>query len=154
VNFQLNLNGETVQRAQPSRPLCVDPEVPVGQVLGLMKQHREGSVLICRDGILAGVFTERDALKLMAAGADLDRQIAEVMSSPPETVAAGATVGAAITKMASGGYRSLPVVDGAGRPVAVVKVSHILHYLVEHFPEFVYTLPPKPHHTTQRREGA
>ena len=36
----------------------------------------------------------------------------------------------------------------------VLKVSGILHYLVEHFPKVVYTLPPEPHHKTAAREGA
>jgi hypothetical protein len=63
-------------------------------------------------------------------------------------------VASAIAKMAAGGYRRLPIVDEASRPVAVVKLTSILSYLVEHFPKVVYTLPPKPHHKMQEREGA
>ena len=35
-----------------------------------------------------------------------------------------------------------------------LSASSILHYLVQHFPKVVYTLPPAPHHKTQEREGA
>ena len=44
--------------------------------------------------------------------------------------------------------------DEQNRPLGIVKVSGILRFLVEHFPKVVYTLPPKPHHITQEREGA
>jgi CBS domain-containing protein len=135
-------------------PLCVEPEVTVHEVLNRLKEYKKGSVLICRGGKLQGVFTERDALRLMARGADLSAPIETVMTADPVTTSVSETVGAAIHKMAVGGYRRLPVVDDAGTPVGLLRVNHILHYLVEHFPEVVYNLPPKPHHTTQEREGA
>ena len=47
--------------------------------------------------------------------------------------------------MEKGGYRNLPVVDDAGRPVGILSVMRIVHYLVEHFPVAVYNLPPNPH---------
>ena len=76
------------------------------------------------------------------------------MVPDPVTLSDRDTVGQAIAKMAYGGYRRLPIVDGEGRPQGLVKTSGILHYLVEHFPSVVYNLPPTPHHTPQQREGA
>ena len=46
--------------------------------------------------------------------------------------------------MAEGGYRHLPMVDKARKPTGVVAVHGIVHYLVDHFPETVYNLPPDP----------
>ena len=76
------------------------------------------------------------------------------MMTDPVTVKAGDSVGKAIAKMSFGGYRRLPIVNDQGAAVGLLKVSGILHYLVEHFPEVVYTLPPKPHHMHKEREGA
>jgi hypothetical protein len=56
--------------------------------------------------------------------------------------------------MDEGGYRHLPVVDEGGRPVGVLSVKRIVHYLVEHFPTTVYNLPPNPGAVPQEREGA
>jgi CBS domain-containing protein len=70
------------------------------------------------------------------------------------TILSSDTVGVAIAKMSSGGYRRLPLVDEENRPVGMLKVSGILRFLVEHFPKMVYTLPPSPHHRMQQREGA
>jgi CBS domain-containing protein len=154
VNFHLHLDTETVNHANPSEPLSVAPHLPVREVLRLMKEQRRGSVLVCQDGILAGIFTERDALRLMAAGKGFDMPVGQVMSREPVSVSISDTVGSAISRMAEGGFRRLPIVDPEGRPVGLLKVSTILHYLVEHFPKFVYNLPPKPHHATHEREGA
>ena len=154
MDFQLNLDSETVEHAHPGKPICVDCQVTIRQVFESLKEHGRGAVLICRDGAIEGIFTERDALRLMADGADLDLRIEEVMVRTPVTLSSRDTVGKAIAMMSKGGYRRLPIVNGENQPVGIVKVSGILHYLVEHFPKVVYTLPPSPHHATQEREGA
>ncbi len=154
MDIQLNLNSETVNRAEPVKPLIVEPTATVGQVLRLLKEHKTGCVLICRDQVLEGIFTERDALKLMAQRADWDTPIQQVMIRNPVTLSSTSTVGQAIGKMAAGGYRRMPIVDQQNRPLGLLKVSGILHYLVQHFPNVVYTLPPKPHYVNPQREGA
>jgi CBS domain-containing protein len=126
----------------------------VGQVLQLLRAQRTGAVLICEGEKLVGILTERDALKLMARGADMSIPVREQMSKEPATISTGATVGEAIRVMAEGGYRHLPIVDEAGRPSGVVAVHGIVHYLVDHFPETVYNLPPDPKSSTREREGA
>ena len=154
MDFELNLKVDTVEQAHPAVPVCVEPGASAHAVFRLMKEHATGAVLINRDGRLAGIFTERDALRLMAEGANLDVPIESVMKTDPVTVKAGDSVGKAIAKMSFGGYRRLPIVNDQGAAVGLLKVSGILHYLVEHFPEVVYTLPPKPHHMHKEREGA
>lgn len=154
VNFDHQLTTETIEQAHPVEAVCVDPGVTVRAVLQLMKERNDGSVLITRDDKLVGIFTERDALRIMAEGADLEIPIEQVMVADPVTLSASDTVGKAIAKMSIGGYRRLPIVGESGGVIGVLKVSGILRYLVEHFPDVVYTLPPKPHHRTATREGA
>ncbi len=111
-------------------------------------------MLICEGPKLVGIFTERDALKLMASDDDLSTPIRDVMSSPPRTVPTTATVGDAIRVMSDGGYRHLPIVDAANKPVGVIAVHGIVHYLVDHFPATIYNLPPNPKDAPREREGA
>ena len=153
MSFELHLKTENVNQAHPAEVVGVGPNVTVRAVLDRMREEKTGSVLISDDQKLVGIFTERDALKLLAVGSDLDIPIAKVMVAKPVMVSARDTVGKAISKMSFGGYRRLPVVDGLGRAVGILKVSGILRYLVEHFPHVVYTLPPEPHHHTKTREG-
>lgn len=154
MSYQLHLDTETVDHAFPAQALCVEPGTTVRQVFAELRQQNRGCVLVCRDGKLIGIFTERDALKLMAEEADLDVPVEAHMTSRVLTLSTIDTVGSAIQRMASGGYRRMPIVDKDGRPIGVLGVSGILHYLVEDFPKVVYTLPPQPHHTMQQREGA
>lgn len=152
MDVELNLNSETISQAGFAEPYCVVPETLVGDVLAQMGQRNSGGVLVCRDDALLGIFTERDAIRLMATGADLNVPVEQVMVTPVVSVQADDTVAAAIRRMSAGHYRRLPVVDSQQRPVGMIKTSAILHYLVEHFPEAVYNLPPEPR-APQQREG-
>jgi predicted transcriptional regulator len=154
VDFHLHLSTEPVGATHPGPPCCVEPQTTIRQAIEQMREQRTGGVLVCRDGVLVGVFTERDALALIAKEGNFDAPIEQVMVKSPVTVSENSSVGAAIHKMSSGGYRRLPLVDDGGKPLGVVKVSGILRYLVEHFPQVIYTLPPSPHHNMQQREGA
>ena len=154
MDFQLSLQSEGVGSAYPDQPLAATTNESVGQVLQLLRAQRTGAVLICEGEKLVGILTERDALKLMASGADFTRPVSEVMSREPTTILSTATVGEAIRVMSEGGYRHLPIVDGQGKPTGVVAVHGIVHYLVDHFPETVYNLPPDPKAAPRAREGA
>lgn len=154
VDFHLDLNTETVDHAYPTEPLCVEPTTPTRKVFDTLKSRNMGCALICSDGVLKGIFTERDALKLLAGKADLDVPISDYMVPDPVTISSAYSVGKAIAKMSFGGYRRLPIIDEEGKPVGMLKVRGILHYMVEHFPGVIYNLPPTPHHNTQQREGA
>ena len=76
------------------------------------------------------------------------------MTPAPKVLHAKDTVAAAIELMSKGHYRHLPSVDDQGTPVAVTAVGGIVHYLVEHFPQTIYNLPPEPRLVAQEREGA
>jgi len=154
LDFRLNLSTETIDRISPAEPLAVTPETTIRAALKEMKETGDATLLICRDEKLVGIFTERDALKLLSRGADLEASIESVMSAEPVTLVDGDVVASAIKKMDEGNYRRLPVVDAQGRPKGVVKAAGILHYLVEHFPTVVYTLPPRPNQVSDKREGA
>jgi hypothetical protein len=55
--------------------------------------------------------------------------------------------------MSGGGFRRLPILDPDGRPTGILRVSDVVHYLVEHFPKTVYNLPPVPKPVMHEREG-
>jgi CBS domain-containing protein len=126
----------------------------VRDVLVLMRQHNTGCILICRDEKIVGIFTQRDVLRLLATEANLATPIEDVMAKDPVTLHESDTVATAIRDMSEGGYRHLPVVDDAGRPLGLLKVRGIVHFLVEHFPNAIYNLPPEPRLVAQDREGA
>ena len=154
MDFELHLETETVESCYPAPPHCASPEDSVRSVLRTMREGRTGATMVCTEGKLIGIFTERDALRLLADNADLDAPVSQAMVRDPVTLRKTDTVAHAIGLMSAGGFRRLPIVDSQGKVQGLLKVSGILHYLVEHFPKVVYTLPPGPHHKTNTREGA
>jgi CBS domain-containing protein len=154
VDFKLHLETDTVEQASPSPAVCAAPEESIRNVLRLLREHRSGVAVICRDEKLVGICTERDLIRVLAAEGDLDAPISTIMIREPVTLQLNDSLETAINLMSGRGFRQLPVVDAGGRIQGVLSAASILHYLVEHFPKVVYTLPPAPHHKTQAREGA
>jgi len=154
VSFQLSLSTESVTSAYPDEPLFVAPNAALSEVLQLLRAQNTGGVLVCEEGRLLGIFTERDALRLMASGEDLDQPVSQVMTCDPISIKADENVGKAIKMMSEGGYRQLPILAPDGTPTGLATVYGIVHYLVDHFPQTIYTLPPEPGSVPSEREGA
>jgi CBS domain-containing protein len=154
VTFRLDLNSETVDQCYPTEPVCLTPADTAAEAVRRMREQHRGAVLVCQGEAVVGIFTERDVLKMMVAQTSFNAPLSQHMTSDPVVLRASDSVGRAITMMARGGYRRLPVVDNRGQPTGIVSVKGILHYLVEHFPATIYNLPPKPHQTLHEREGA
>jgi CBS domain-containing protein len=154
VSF-LSLSTDPVTQAYPETPLAVSGDATVGDVLQLMRAQKGSCVLVCEDdGKLAGIFTERDALRWMTEAAPSSMNIRELMTPNPARLESTTSVGQAIETMSEGGYRHLPIVDAQNVPQGVLAVRGIVHYLVEHFPETIYTLPPEPGKKPSDRDGA
>ena len=99
-----------------------------------MKERRVGALLVMREGRLAGIFTERDALfRVIAERRDpATTRLAEVMSANPRTIGPDRPFGHALHMMHEGGFRHVPVVEG-GKPVGVVSARDALGPELEAF---------------------
>ncbi|MFO0927230.1 MAG: CBS domain-containing protein [Gemmataceae bacterium] len=150
-----NLKVESVARLRPTAACCVQAERPVADAVVAMRRERVGCVLVCQGERLVGIFTERDLVRrVLADHLPLSLPLAGCMTADPVVVSLTESIGAAIRRMQQGGHRHLPVVDPEGRPVGVLSVKRIVHYLVEHFPSTIYCLPPDPNDFPAHREGA
>lgn len=150
-----NLKIDSISRLQPSRPLVCERDCTIAAGVALMRKHEVGSVVICEDRKLVGIFTERDLLRrVIARGIGWEAPIGDVMTPDPVTLNANDSIRAAIRRMEEGGFRHLPIVDESNRPVGVLSIKRIVHYMAEHFPCTVYNLPPDPHAYPSKREGA
>jgi CBS domain-containing protein len=77
------------------------------------------------------------------------------MKENPKTLQSDDLLDTAIFFMANGGYRHIPIVDDRYQPIGMVSVLDIMTYLVEHFPQEILTLPPRPIRDAMKaREGA
>jgi CBS domain-containing protein len=155
MNLAKSLKIESVSRLQPTPPHQMSPKQTVAEAVALLRQNEVGCLLVCDKERLVGIFTERDLMRrILAKGKPLTLPLAECMTPDPTVVHPKESIAAAIQRMEAGGYRHLPVVDAFGRPVGVLSVKQIVHYIVEHFPATIYNLPPDPDVVQHEREGA
>ncbi|MDE2585496.1 MAG: CBS domain-containing protein [Betaproteobacteria bacterium] len=111
------------------RPLFTTlADATVREACRRMTEARVGAVLVVgQDGLLKGIFTERDALnRVLARSLDPDTTpLAQVMTPDPRSVDAERPLGYALHLMHIGGYRHMPVTE-AGRPIGMVSVRDAL----------------------------
>lgn len=104
------------------------PTASVRQACKLMAERAVGAVLVTGpDGRLAGIFTERDLVKRVAApGLDIEKtELAAVMTRMPETMTPDDPAVVALRRMRDGGFRHMPAVDG-GKLLGVVSARDFL----------------------------
>jgi CBS domain-containing protein len=137
----------------PRDPASVAPGVPVAAVLATMAERRMGAMLVEDAGKVIGIFSERDALvkSLWKPGTDLKRPVREFMTPDPECLTPHDTIAFALNRMAEGGYRHIPLVDAARRPVGLLVMRDVVRYLVGFFPGEVLNLPPHAEHAPPDR---
>jgi len=93
----------------------VSPEVTARHALSLMASHAISGVVVIEGERPVGVFSERDAVRLVAAGVDLSRlPVGTVMTSPVVTIPASAPSTHAIDLMHNHDVRRLLVLNEEG----------------------------------------
>lgn len=134
---------EPLRLLGPRKPLCLPADATLADAVRLMREHHVGCVLAVEHDRLIGILTERDLL-LKLETIDLSRTVRELMTPDPEVLQPDDPIVYALHRMAVGGYRHVPLVDQAGRPVGILSVKEIVHYVVSFFVSDVLTLPPDP----------
>lgn len=101
---------------------AVNEQLTVRDAAVVMAGRNIGAVIVLSEGRMAGIFTERDLMSRVAArGLDTATTIVgDVMTREVVTVAPTEALDACLQKMAEGGFRHLPVVDGDGEPVGMI----------------------------------
>jgi CBS domain-containing protein len=134
---------EPIRTLNPPRPIALPPSASLAEAVRLMREHRVGCILVADGERLVGILTERDLL-LKLNDASLDRPLHELMTPDPEVLSPDHPIVYALNKMSVGGFRHVPLVDDAGRPVGIISVKDIVDYIVDFFASDVLTVPPEP----------
>jgi CBS domain-containing protein len=103
------------------RPIALGGSETVQQACRTMHSERIGAVLVTDEhGRLDGIFTGRDAVRLLAEGRNpAQTRLDAVMTRRPETLPPHCTATQALQLMHDGGFRHVPVVQ-EGRIVGIV----------------------------------
>lgn len=104
-------------------PITVDHEQSVREAAQAMRENRVGSLLVLKQGEMAGIMTEGDIVhKVVAAGASpAETTAGEIMSEPVITIEPAAALDDAIERMMEHGVKHLVVaLEGDVRGVVTV----------------------------------
>jgi len=118
--------NRTVADIMSAPVVTATAEEPVTSAATRMRELGVGSVVVVDDAEHAiGILTERDLVRLAAAGANPDDRVREWMTPDPDSVAPSAQVSDAFASLAEHGYRHIPVVDD-GRLVGIVSMRDLM----------------------------
>jgi CBS domain-containing protein len=111
--------------------VSVRPDESAQVAVARMLESGVGSVLVCEDNRLLGIFTERDVLRLAGESADLRQiRVADVMTRHVLSIGPDDDVVAAARLMGEKRIRHVPVVQD-GNILGVVGIRDVMRSLVE-----------------------
>ena len=110
-------------------PITLPPSATVQQACESMQQHRVGAIVVVNElHQLLGIFTGRDAVRLLAEGRNpAHTHLDAVMTRDPTHLPPGHNSLEALHLMHDGGFRHVPVVEH-GRVVGVVSHGDFRHF--------------------------
>lgn len=116
-----------VEHFMTKNPVACDANEPVEGVARLMRDKGVGSVVVLRNGKVAGIVTDRQlAIGVLGEGLGADTPVEEVMTKDPACLTLEDSVFSALDTMRSAGVvRRLPVVNANRELVGLVSISDI-----------------------------
>ncbi|HVN61419.1 MAG TPA: CBS domain-containing protein [Gaiellaceae bacterium] len=113
------------------RLVTASPDETAGAAIRKMLEAGVGSVVVTDGPALAGIFTERDVLRLAGAGADFESiRLRDVMTASLATISADDGILEAAALMKERRLRHLPVTED-GNLVGIVSIRDVLAFLAE-----------------------
>ena len=120
-----------VAREHMSRQLlAVAPDDRLTEVAQRMVERDVGAALVMEGGALAGILTERDVLRAVAAGIGEETAVRDWMTRDPETLAPDEPTLHAAVLMIHGGFRHLPLVDG-DEVVGILSIRDLMRIVLD-----------------------
>jgi CBS domain-containing protein len=105
--------------------VTVESGATVAEAATVMGERKVGSALVIDEGVLVGIFTERDIVRALSQDFDAPgHPITHWMTREPATISPETTVQEALDIMLTRGFRHLPVVDGTS-PVGMVSMRDL-----------------------------
>ena len=129
IDFQGRLLGENLDDLDPIAPVILDAGAGADEAVARMHAEQADCVLVTEGNRLVGIFTDRDAV-LKVAGQPVDGvRLGDVMTRDPVVLRHDDSIAIAIHKMAVGGFRHIPIVDGGGLPTGVVSAKDVFAHI-------------------------
>jgi CBS domain-containing protein len=119
--------------AKGAETVTIPPDATVSHLISLLAEHRIGAVVVSSDGsAIAGIVSERDVVRAMAADPDAGRtggvrpkSVSAIMTTDVATVSPDDTVDDAMQLMTEGRFRHLPVAV-EGKLAGIISIGDVV----------------------------
>lgn len=114
-------------------PASVPPTGTALEAIQTMAEEGVGAVAVVEDGVLRGIFTERDVmLRVVLRRRNANEvKVGEVMTSPVETISDESSAEDALNFMIERHIRHLPILGADGKLKGVLSIRNLLEHMVE-----------------------
>ena len=114
-------------RERMKAAVCLEPEETLAAAARLLKRDNIGCLLVCLDGKVLGMITDRDiAMRGVADDRDSNRmKVSEVMSLDVIRCSKDDSVESAVLTMRTAHVQRLAVIDGDGHLVGIISMSDV-----------------------------
>ena len=110
--------------------VTTNPNITVKDAIKTLNEKHVGSIVVTDDNEkCVGIFTERDAVRIIANEVPLDTTIDQVMTKNVVTIGEEASLEEASRLVISHRIRHLPVVDNKGKLTGLLSVRKLLDEL-------------------------
>lgn len=117
----------SVKDIMKTEVITANAETSIKDVAKIMSEKNIGSILIVDDSNrVIGIFTERDLVKVVALGIDLNTPIKNVMTTNVISAYPTDNIAAIAIKMLEKGIRHMPVVDEYNRLLGIISIRDVL----------------------------
>lgn len=155
TSVETQLLQESVKQLDLNNYCIVTSDTTVRDAIERMRVlHRHCAFVVGEQTRLVGILTERDVLKKVIDHPETwDAPVTTVMTTDPISLTDNATAADTLRQMDKGRFRNVPILTSKRAVIGNVTHFALLDYLVSHFPQAVYNLPPDPDNYADERDG-
>ena len=107
------------------------PDTPLQQITEMMTEKRIGTVVICRDGLIAGIVSERDVIRTIAQHGAITGMLADaIMTKDVKVITPDINSTQIMEIMSAHQIRHVPIAE-EGRLLGIVSITDVVRRLSE-----------------------
>ncbi|MFP5235096.1 MAG: CBS domain-containing protein [Acidobacteriota bacterium] len=114
-----------------NKVLALDPEQSVYEALQMMAEYDVGCLMVCEQGRLVGILSERDYARkgVLKGHLSQETKVRDMMTSPVLSITPEHTVDDCMNLMTERHFRHLPVLDG-NKVIGMVSIGDLVKWII------------------------